>query len=521
MKRKLLSLAMVACLVLTLVPAVALAAEVADCPGSCAHVAAVGTTHYDTFGEALNAAISGTDKTVTIIGEVTGYSFASKNCENIVIQGSATGKVTGQFNVTGSGTTFKNATIKDLKFDGGNIVFATATASYENFTITGCEFDGKNQAIPAISFNRNSTAPIKGAEISYNKISNYGTNAIHIIGGSSVTDDTVTIKGNEISNAGNNGIQIQRIENLIIEGNEISNTGSPLNFFASEHVVLADNDITLAEGKKWVITYVEGTVEVKGDNAFKDADGNSVALSSYNCHTDSGWDDNDVVIIDGEKGSDDKYISGSFVGSEASVKSLLSDVLAAEITDADGNTVYVVGSDGIEEAAKNGDVTVTIVQTSTNTDNNVIEGLPAGTKVVNEDEDNAVIVNGQELAAKDPGASNAPELTIPAPAPTQPPVQNGKNYWVKYNGGNSFSTNKKDVPTSVEIDGMPVPFSGDGKNFTVSCVLSGAERITVRWNSTSVTTNFEPDANAFCGSVDIPKTGDMPFWAAIAAFFGF
>ena len=515
--KKIISFIVVLAMMLS-VSSVAFAAGVEDCPGSCMHVAAVGTTHYDTFGEALNAAIAGPNKTVTIIGEVEGFKFTNKNCEGVTIEGSDTGKVTGTFNVDGGTTTFKDATIKNLKFDGGNIVFSTATVSFENFTITGCEFDGKNQDIPAISINRNSTAPIKGADISNNKISNYGTNGIHIIGGSSVTDDIVTIKGNEISNVGNNGIQIQRIENLSIESNEISNTGGPLNFFASEHVVLADNDITLAAGNKWVITYVEGTVEVKGDNAFKDADGNSVALSSYNCHSNEGWDDNDVVIIDGEKGSDDKYVSGSFVGSENGVKNLLSDVLAAEITDADGNTVYVVGADDIEEAAKDGGVTINIIQTSTTAEDNVLEGLPAGTKVVNNDEENSVVVNGQELPAKEDGATESPEFIVPAPAPK--PASTGNGISVKYNGGNSFSTSKSDVPTGVEIDGVAVPFTGTGSNFTVGCVDPGAKWVTVRWNSTSVTTNFTPDALVEC-SVSIPKTGDMPLWAAVLALFGF
>ena len=92
---------------------------------------------------------------------------------------------------------------------------------------------------------------------------------------------------------------------------------------------------------------------------------------------------------------------------------------------------------------------------------------------------------------------------------------------VTYNGGNSFSTSKSAVPTSVEIDGVPVSFIGDGKYFTVGCIDPDAQWVTVRWNSTSVTTNFTPDVTVACPSLGIPKTGDMPVWAAIAAFFGF
>ena len=79
---------------------------------------------------------------------------------------------------------------------------------------------------------------------------------------------------------------------------------------------------------------------------------------------------------------------------------------------------------------------------------------------------------------------------------------------ISYNGGNSFSTSKSDVPTSVEIDGVPVPFTGNGSNFTVGCIEPNAKWITVKWNSTSITTNFTPDGLAECTTVAIPKTGD-------------
>ena len=111
----------------------------------------------------------------------------------------------------------------------------------------------------------------------------------------------------------------------------------------------------------------------------------------------------------------------------------------------------------------------------------------------------------------------------PAPKPTVKPTEKPASSGIKveYEGGNSFSTSKSAVPTSVEIDGVPVSFIGDGKYFTVGCIDPDAQWVTVRWNSTSVTTNFTPDVTVACPSLGIPKTGDMPVWAAIAAFFGF
>ena len=95
----------------------------------------------------------------------------------------------------------------------------------------------------------------------------------------------------------------------------------------------------------------------------------------------------------------------------------------------------------------------------------------------------------------------------------------GPSIW--YIGGNSFGTSTTQMPTSVEIDYVSVPFTMEGSNIVVSCINPGARWATVKWNSTSATINFNPDANVVCAQVVIPKTGDMPIWAAIAEFLGF
>lgn len=120
------------------------------------------------------------------------------------------------------------------------------------------------------------------------------------------------------------------------------------------------------------------------------------------------------------------------------------------------------------------------------------------------------MIPGMAMAAVgDADPSYESEFT---PTPENKP--SGSGISVKYTGGNGFSSSKPDVPTGVEIDGEPVSFTGDGRNFTVSCIKPDAKWVTVRWNSTSVTTNFTPDADAYCSSTNIPKTGD----ASLAAF---
>ena len=141
-------------------------------------------------------------------------------------------------------------------------------------------------------------------------------------------------------------------------------------------------------------------------------------------------------------------------------------------------------------------------------------------------EDNATEINATfadntlSEAAEDALAGVGATNTVTPPTTSPKPASTGSGISVKYNGGNSFSTSNSAVPTGVEIDGVAVPFSGTGSNFTVGCVDPGAKWVTVRWNSTSVTTNFTPDALVEC-SVSIPKTGDMPVWAAVLALFGF
>ena len=96
----------------------------------------------------------------------------------------------------------------------------------------------------------------------------------------------------------------------------------------------------------------------------------------------------------------------------------------------------------------------------------------------------------------------------------------GSGISVTYNGGNSFSTSNSAVPTSVEIDGVPVSFTGDGRSFTVGCIDPNAKWVTVKWNSTSVTTNFKPDATVSCINMAIPKTGDASVLMPVLMLMG-
>ena len=180
-------------------------------------------------------------------------------------------------------------------------------------------------------------------------------------------------------------------------------------------------------------------------------------------------------------------ISGGIFSEDPSAY-VADDTPLSKVTDASGNTIYAVGEEATKAAATPGSTV------------EVIEG---------------------SVTLNDGTTINAGESHIvPAPAPAPAPKSSGSGIKVTYNGGNSFSTSKSAVPTSVEIDGVAVGFTGSGKLFTVNSIPAGAKWVTVRWNSTSVTVNFTP-SGAYFAEVEIPKTGDMPLWAGIAAVFGF
>ena len=193
------------------------------------------------------------------------------------------------------------------------------------------------------------------------------------------------------------------------------------------------------------------------------------------------------------------------------------DAIAAEVTNASGDTVYAIGKEAIEEAAekaaeKSGadKVTVTVTQGNVAFDK---DDLPGGVTVKNSGSGN-VTVDG---TTPDPSFG----VVVPTPAPATKPSSgySGPDLW--YIGGNTFGTSTTQSPSKVEIDGVAVPFTMNGSQIVVGCVDPNAHWVKASWGSTTNTVYFTPDAQAFCAQTVIPKTGDMPIWAAIAAFFGF
>lgn len=139
MKRKLLSVLLTFCLAFSLLPTAALAATAENCPSgvSCTHQAAIGSTHYDTLQEAVNAATEG--QTVTLLENVSVNSLITV-AHDITIdldQKTITGGTSAKVFATKPGTdvTIQNGTINADQ--NGSAVYAYGTLSLKNMKISG------------------------------------------------------------------------------------------------------------------------------------------------------------------------------------------------------------------------------------------------------------------------------------------------------------------------------------------------------------------------------------------------
>jgi len=336
---------------------------------------------------------------------------------------------------------------------------------------------------------------------------------------------TYTVSGKLVGSAGTetSGFQILKDNEVTLKNGTLTSSetaykptdsSTPCRILVQNYADLTLKDMVLdgSKCKEGLYTLSNNSGEVTIEDTEIIAPTNGFAFDVYD-YSSAGYAVPKVTVkgdsnIDGEIEKSDaatlEIESGYF--SEDPGENVVGNALVAEVADGTDN-IYAVGEDAIEgiaeaAAAANADITITVTSGSGELE------LPEGTTVkVAEGVVGPVIVNGKTLKAGE-------TYIVPA-------KKSGNGIKVKYEGGNSFSTSKSAVPTSVEIDGVPVPFSGDGKFFTVGCIDPNAQWVTVRWNSTSVTTNFNPDVTVACTNLGIPKTGDMSVWAAIAEFLGF
>lgn len=524
--KKIISFIVVLAMVLS-VSSFALADTVCADPASCTHEAAINTTHYDTLEEAVAAA-------KLMLGDVTINLL--KNCE---IDKYIDFQVNG-LNPTIDGGSEKYSISPSASFSGAGLIYLGSNVS-SNLCIKNVTFEGINNPNIVITLGQSKDASLT-QKITVEDCVIKNNTLKHIASmESNNTNGTIEFKGCIIENNTSANANYPYLfytssgfkGPFTLDGNEFTGNHSDLIYVKSnstdEVFTLKNNTFECEEGLNDII--IGGTATVSGNTFTDEVD---ITVTGSGDATFSGTINGNLTISAGGSVEGNATITGD-VSVQLKEGANKEDILAGTIS-VEGETTYHNRLASVED----GKCRVTF---------NYNGGIDAGgfsSSQIQVTEDSKIDKSAAPIATlngstfdgwyKEAGCTNAWDFdtdvveaattlyakwTDEAPAPAPKPVSSGNGISVKYNGGNSFSTSKSDVPTGVEIDGVPVVFNGNGSSFTVGCINPNAKWITVRWNSTSVTTNFTPDAGVVCAEVAIPKTGDMTIWAAVLALFGF
>ena len=239
MKKRTLSIILILCMMLTMLPVTALAASDTSCDGgeSCKHEAAIGNTHYDTLSEAIEAAKSGEevdllkDVDVSTTGlqigsditlDLNGHAIKAASTENgkikisgnVTLQddtdtnkdGSGKGKIYTETKYTGSAT--GHAMVEVLP--GGSLVMESGYLDAASFTN-----DPANEGQFAIGV----TGGDKGASVTMNggKVE-AGWYAISGNGSKLEEDTTVVVNGGELISVADYAIYQPQLGSVEIKG---------------------------------------------------------------------------------------------------------------------------------------------------------------------------------------------------------------------------------------------------------------------------------------------------------------
>ena len=351
-------------------------------------VAKIGDTeYYKTLAGALKAAQSGTGdgKTVTVVGTVNGYHFDG-NYDGIIIKGSETGKITGNFTAA-KDASLKNVKFLNLKFEGCGIDFSNSGLQFENAVIQSCTFDGTG--IPTQKRQQAITINVHHADkllIDNNTIKNYtsadssgGSSAIllGIVSGFDelVGEHVVTISNNTIEKIAHNAIQATDLAKLEIFNNTISDAKAPegpINVYNTKVVSVSENTISLAENNKYILCYVNKGIVTMSDNTIKDSSGKGIEfteeLVNFLNYFDHDSTSTGFVLLKGTKEADDRYIAVSkdvitaaFPEKDLTLVSGTTYTYAPVVAKI-GETGYPTLAAAVAAAAASGDATIQLLE---------------------------------------------------------------------------------------------------------------------------------------------------------------
>lgn len=532
--RRFMALALTLCLALTMIPGMAMAADVivADADG---------------LTNAITNAAAG-ETTITLTADITTASalIINKNgCDITLDLGGKT--LTARINLKGGNLTIKNGTVSLPESDSQPLnVYGhensgsetTKLTVAENAKIIGaygiCLFDKRNADNSHTYKAYNAQIDIYGtikAERSAVFVSgniHEGDSVVNIYSGADLTGGPVdAVDGVGVAVNGyatvniKDGAKVQGPTAVEVRAGKLNITGGTFTATGDPFSAVANNSGTTTTGAAVAVSsYNISDIEVnisggtfKGATAFGETytkDGElepgrvNISITGGDFTGDISSENSEGFISGGTFVLDFGTVKVGYAQPAAKVVSIKSFI------EYDDFPVTVVVPAGYEISKEENGVFDSQVDFNPTRDDNVYirpkAGLGAGNYTGSV---NVSFTNGANGSVP-PETNN--ELVLRFAVET--PYAGGSGISVKYTGGNGFSTSNSAVPTGVEIDNVPVSFTGDGRNFTVSCIKPDAKWVTVRWNSTSVTTNFTPDAAAYCSPTNIPKTGD----ASLAAF---
>ena len=468
--------------------------------------------------DSIKVTINGNGKTLYIYGVESGgnggylfYDATELNIKDLTIK---------YADGVGGGICFTSGKIEKVTFDGGTNSILPGDG---DITIEGCTFKSNGTAIYYEDERDNLVVTgniFDTAEGAY---------AIMLRGGTDFTDNIVnTGKVNVVGNAtgeisgndfGDERFKVYNDATATITGNTINNLvfdepNAPTAATFTGNTMSPDAETALdAVTPKYTVNVVASPTDagtVDGGGTYKKGDTVNVTANAAAGYTFVAWTEN------GYKVSTDEIFTFTVVDGDRDLVAVFEETEDTTVSytirfDANGGTGSV---DDITLTAASADESVrfTFPANGFTYEGHTFTGWCVnkdGNNIVHQPGETALTSTSLVFYAQWEEVEEEPEEPED-PKPTKP---DRKDIKVKYEGGNRFSTNKSAVPTSVEIDGVPVSFVGDGRSFTVSCIEPGNHWITVRWHSTSVTTNFTADASVVCIPNGIPKTGDVSVMA--------
>ena len=361
-KKRLLSLLLVACMVLSLAPISTFAASTDNCSGECTHTAAIGNTHYDTLQEAIEA--SNSLDTVTLLADMTCTDVITVNKSIMLDLNGKTIENTAEnkwvLKVDGNSSVALNDSSEDASgtikgWKGINVAVGSSLIMYDgNVVATGATGAGIQVYGSSVTMKGGSVTAEYGAILMYSNGDARGTftmedgkltskaPAIYANGSEAWDDVDATILDGEIS-GDEIAIYWPADGKLTIAGGKI--TGGTAVYVKSGSLEITDGEL-IATGTKEEYAYDNSGASATGDALVIENVGNGgfEAISSVSITGGSFVSENANAVasytagLEGVSAMDDFIAGGTF---DSDVSSFLATGYELNVSEDGGYSVAI------------------------------------------------------------------------------------------------------------------------------------------------------------------------------------